>query len=377
MDATGEPSVAVRRLGQAGPTPDELLLLKAAALDVDAATAAWRRWIANNDVQTAHHRSTALLPVVAANLPADVLGTHAALAKGMRRRVWLENQLGFGMLANAVEVLTAAGIDTVVTKGAALATTVYADVGTRPMADVDLIVEPEEFARSRALLLGAGWQLLHGRDFTDIDHAVALVDHNGRQIDLHRWVLFPRFTRHPERSWHARAVPHRVNGQPTRRFAASDELVLGVVHGLLNSASATRWPLDVVQLCRAHADDPSFWPMVVGAATESRTGPLLADGLRMCRDELDVAVPAGVVADLEAAPLDRWLRLQSRLRRRGFDLEWRILRYARIAAANGGRPTVRGYLGPRWRTLRARGVGPVLGGRLARLRAARAARAAR
>jgi hypothetical protein len=362
------PSDAWRRLGRAGPNAGELELLRAATLDVDAASAAWRRWFATNVIDIAHHRSTDLLPAVAVNLPPDVLGPEADRLRGIRRRVWAANQLGFSAMAAAVDVLGAAGIEPVLVKGAALATTVYPEPGTRVMADIDLVVGSEGVDDAVEALLAAGWNRVdpvEGPFF----HAVAVVDESGCGVDVHRWVVFPRFAPVPERSWLERAVPHEVLGRRVRRLVGSDELILAVLHGMLtNSDSASRWPIDVVKLATAARGDDDFWPSVIASATELRVGPVVADGVAMCAAELGAPVPAGALEALRDAPLDGALRRHWALCRHGVTPEWRIRRYARLARSEGARPTVRGYVAPRWQAIRTRGIGTVVRGRLERAR---------
>jgi hypothetical protein len=82
---------------------------------------------------------------------------------------------------------------------------------------------------------------------------------------------------------------HPVGG--TRAMASSDELFLTVLHGVLtNSPSASRWPLDVVMLCRNSEAPSTLWASVVSAAIEARVGPVRAEALAMCRTELDAGV---------------------------------------------------------------------------------------
>ena len=367
-DGAGSPSVASRRLGRAGPKPGELELLRAATLDLEGASAAWRRWISGNVIDVAHRRSTDLLPAVAANLPPEVLGSETDRLRGMRRRLWAGNELRFGALSSAVDLLEAIGIEPVLAKGAALATTVYPKPGTRVMADVDLVIGPELLDEAVGALLGSGWTRVdpvEGPFF----HAVAVADPRGQGVDLHRWVMFPRFTPVPERSWLERAVPHEVGGQSLRRLAGSDELILAVLHGLLtNSDSASRWPIDVAKLVDASQGKDAFWLEVVASADELRVGPVAADGLAMCAEELGVPVPDNVLESLRAGPLDSGLRQHWALCRRGLTPEWRIRRYARMARFEDRQPTVLGYVGPRWRAIRTRGVGPIFGGRIERAR---------
>ena len=365
---SGAISAELRRLGRAGPNVGEMELLRAATLSDERAASAWRRWLTEFDIDDAYHRSTDLLPMIVANLDSDVLGDDRGRLNGIRRRLWADNQFGFIALGDAVAVLDAAGIAPVLAKGAALATTVYRKAGTRAMADVDLIVGPGHFDRAVELLVAAGWRRVDAVE-GPFFHAVALANAQNRQVDVHRWVMFPRFTPVPEQSWLDRAVPHQVGATHILRLTSSDELVLAVLHGLLtNSSSASRWPVDVVLLSRAIDDPGSFWAAVIDAATELQVGPVVADALAMCAAELDAAVPAEAIDDLRAAPLDRGLAVHWALCRRGVTLEWRMRRYARIARSQGRTPSPWGYVGGRAEALRTRGMRSVVNGRVARVR---------
>lgn len=363
------------RLGRAGPNDGEMELLRASTLSPPAAASAWRRWLDGHDIDVAYHRSTDLLPAVSANLGPEVLGDEADRLRGIRRRVWADNQFGLVALVDSAEILEAEGIGSVVVKGAALSTTVYTEPGTRAMADVDLLIGPENFVAACNALFAAGWKRLDAVE-GPFFHAVAVVDGAGRNVDVHKWVLFPRFSPIPERSWLERAVPHTVRGHELRRLASSDELVLSVLHGMLtNSSSATRWPIDVVQLARvAPQTEPGFWGAVVASASEMKSGPVIADALAMCRAELNADIDIEVIEQLDASPLDRGTAQHWALCRRGITLEWRMRRYARLARSEGRPPTVRGYVGPRAEAVRARGLSEVFEGRVERAKQIVAAR---
>jgi hypothetical protein len=95
---------------------------------------------------------------------------------------------------------------------------------------------------------------------------------------------------------------------------------------------------------------------------------MVADALAFCRAELAAAVPATSLDRLRSGPLDRGLAQHWALCRRGITPEWRWRRYRRLELAAGRRPTVRGYVGPRWDAIRTRGIGSVLRVRWARAR---------
>lgn len=363
-----ETSPELRRLGRAGPNAGEMELLRAATLDADQAAAAWTRWIAEFDVDTAYHRSTDLLAAVSSNVPREALGDEADRLRGIRRRSWADNQFGFQVLGDAIDLLDAAGIESILAKGAALATSVYADAGTRAMHDCDIWVGPERLAEACELLFAAGWRRLdpvEGPFF----HAVAVVAENGRSIDVHRHLVFPRFTSTPEMSWWDRAVPHEIAGRSTRRLSNADELLLTVLHGVLtNSSSASRWPIDVVVLARSADEIDGFWDAVVAAANELGVGSCVADALDMCRGELGADIAPDVIGALRAGPSDRGLAVHWALCRRGVTPEWRVRRYWHLARSQGRTPSIRGYVDGRFAAIRTRGLRSVLEGRVERVR---------
>ncbi len=98
-------------------------------------------------------------------------------------------------LRDTLEALHKGGIEPVILKGAALATTVYQGFRDRPMCDIDLLVRVEDAARSRELALAAGWlpvQEFEAADYGQHHHLPPLLDATGAiGLELHT-DLFPR-----------------------------------------------------------------------------------------------------------------------------------------------------------------------------------------
>lgn len=340
---------AERRLGRAAPTPGELDLLRAAVLGPTEAAAAWRRWRGEHDVDTANWRCHAILPAVSANVDDDALGEDADRLRGLRRRAWVVTQRQLHALTSGLRILAPVGITPIVVKGAALATTVYTQPGTRTMGDVDVVVGAEHFDVAADALVAAGWRRRDDFGHQPFMHACSLSGPGDVDVDLHRWTMFPRHSRIPETSWFGRAVEHRVGGVACRRFTTADELVLTVLHGVGPSTpSSVRWPLDVVMLARAGAvDGAAWWDAVVASAVELGVGPPLADGLRLCREELGLTVGDEVLRELAASPHDRLLTLEWRSRAVGVGMPSRARQYVDTERVAGRSPSLRGYVGMR------------------------------
>lgn len=75
----------------------------------------------------------------------------AAAVEGLR-----QEQLRY-RLAESLGTLRRAEVTPMLLKGAALLQTHYSEVRQRPMADIDLLVPPEDAPRARRALMGAGW----------------------------------------------------------------------------------------------------------------------------------------------------------------------------------------------------------------------------
>jgi hypothetical protein len=94
-------------------------------------------------------------------------------------------------LCQALDTLSAAGIEAILLKGAALGYSVYDSIVERPMADVDLLIRPECAASARALLLDAGWRWdtegLPDECYDGHHHLPPLTDAAGTgvQLELH------------------------------------------------------------------------------------------------------------------------------------------------------------------------------------------------
>jgi hypothetical protein len=91
--------------------------------------------------------------------------------------------------------LNRAGIEPIVLKGAALAETVYGSWTERPMSDIDLLLDPAELDRARAIAMRFGWRsddsVPSEAGYATHHHLPPLLDEagSGLRLELHRSVL--------------------------------------------------------------------------------------------------------------------------------------------------------------------------------------------
>ncbi len=74
---------------------------------------------------------------------------------------WFAHELAGRALRAVIELLEPEGIPVLPVKGVVLARTLYADVGERPISDVDLRVRPADLGRIERLARGRGWATRH------------------------------------------------------------------------------------------------------------------------------------------------------------------------------------------------------------------------
>jgi len=100
-------------------------------------------------------------------------------------------------LAESLHALDVAGIEVALLKGAALAHTTYPTFTDRPMADLDLLVAPEQAGRAFELMLACGWkveELQFSLDAWEAHHHLPPLSDcsgSGLRLEIHQAPLAP------------------------------------------------------------------------------------------------------------------------------------------------------------------------------------------
>jgi putative nucleotidyltransferase-like protein len=330
------------------PTEEQRLVLHAALDDEDKAIAAWRRWRQAVDFDAVDHGSTRLLPLVYRNLGPDSFDAEVAgRLKGLYRRSWSHNQLIFKRAAEAISLLEAAGISTLVTKGASLAILSYGDVGVRPMDDVDFLVPVDHTEDAIEVLSTAGWSPDHDDPlaWTQVHHSLGFAGRDSGNVDLHWFSLWQ--PANDTELWQA-SVSFELGGVATRAPSAADQLLLACVHGTpWSPLPPFRWIADAATVVRS-AEDQLDWAHLVAAAERRRLTVATGAALTYLRDEFDVAVPTQVLEQLEEVSVTRHERAAFRAACKP-DSPLRTLRmawdrYRRLRDLDTGAPRPAGFI---------------------------------
>lgn len=335
-------------------------LLRAALGDADSASSAWARWRTGTDLAAVPSSQLLLLPAVQAAHPEIVDDDAAAVIGPQRRLVWGESEALWATYRRVADITSPLEVLPIVVKGASPHLRTARGPGVRALSDVDIIVEPAHFDQVLDAVTAEGWEIGDHRD--PWSHGLTTIAPDGRLVDVHRWVMFPRYASRPETSWFERTRTVDVDGQPVRCLDPADELVLAVTHGIsTRGAPAARWPLDVDTLVAVHAAaDPRFWSRVVNSTCGCGTELQVARGLELCRTEFDVPIPPWVVQDLVASVSvrDRCRLFAHRFRNSPPGL-W--TRYRRVARAEGANASIGEFARARLSRLRAQGSAGMAG----------------
>lgn len=236
-------------------------------------------------------------------LPQHLSQLEALYHSNLGANVALLHELG-GLLAT----LAAHGIPVIVLKGAALLESVYEDIGTRCMEDIDLLVAPPDAARTAKLLKSLGYVMqtdipLRRRPHTSPHQLPGFVHPRRRSpVEVHLAFISPP-PGHAVRSgevWE-RASPCRIAAQPSRRFAAEDLLLHAALHATYMDACVGH----LYSLCDAAAILRRCrldWAAFVQRANAYRVGAYCRLYLRLARRLLGMPVPDGVLRELSRFP---------------------------------------------------------------------------
>jgi len=210
----------------------------------------------------------------------------------------------FRALTSALEALKAAGVPTIVLKGAYLAEAVYGNIALRPMSDVDLLVQREDLGQADAALVMAGFT---AREF----HLSPPEDENEfhyfntaakTMIEVHWEMTKPDY---PFRwdvglLWEA-AIPARIAGVNVLALSPEDLLIHIGVHAAIHRFAFGLRPLcDLAEVVSRLAMNWEFLGVRARASGVGRSVRLL---LALAAELLGAAIPANGLDRIDSSPL--------------------------------------------------------------------------
>jgi len=215
-------------------------------------------------------------------------------------------------LAEAIEVLAAADIEVTLLKGAALALSTYPRFADRPMADLDLMVDPGVADAAHEILQHAGWQIetasLEPDSWQDHHHLPPLADTTGSglRLELHTAPLTPG---HPFRFTSRDINESAKRIQIGSAHALVPEIHHHAVHAAIHFAYSHQFlsgRLNFFRDLSALTSRPDWsWDRFTDIATGSASQPACYWALRLARAVTGQAVPSAVLEKLSPQLGDR------------------------------------------------------------------------
>ena len=292
-----------------GRAPAELLL--AAIFGADTRSDAWRAWTAWADGSGCDSESARLLPLAYRRRdrfrpdPDDPWIHRAADAY---RSTWARNHMILRSAAAAARLLHDEGVDVMPVKGVALLERFYADVGVRPMLDVDLLVPADSLPCAVAALKAGSYAAKAELPLAFPFRSVEFTGPDGREVDLHRSLFRDPACDGDEAGRWRRTVAGTLAGAPVRDGHPADLLLHVICHGTLRfTGVCARWVPDALAILGADGFD---YDVFVAVALAEGLGPPAAAALDYLRSLAGIDVPVGVVHGLRAAPVS-WLTARS------------------------------------------------------------------
>lgn len=206
-------------------------------------------------------------------------------------------------LFRVLERFSAAGIQTLVTKGPALSVRCYGDPGMRQYGDLDLVLRESDIRRATLTMFDLGYQ--PRVPLSAIDAGKIPGEYAFRKPGTSLLVEFHTertFRYHPrqiniERLFERRATLF-IDGRNIPVLSLEDELVLICVHGAKHFWERLLWISDVAAL--VFANRPTDWGRALSVAREVGAGRILLLGLRLAADLLGADLPVQARADVES-----------------------------------------------------------------------------
>ena len=290
------------------PTFAQKLLLKACLLeDKAAALTAWHEWRSVADFKNLDPPSSRLLPLLYRSLRRHSVPEAALeIPKQKYVQTWQKNHFLFRSVFDQLGTFRKAGIPTLLLKGAALVLLHYKDLALRPMADIDVLVPPEQAASAMDLLRRAGWRLPWKRSNAEVmftHYAVGFTHESGAQIDLHWHVLDQSRAKNADARFWDHAIRAAYGDIETRTLDATDTLFHVCVHAATgDEPGCIRWVADALTILQSTAVD---WNRLLEEGKNRRFVAPLKETLQGLRQEFEAPIPHKVLRELQAMPVSK------------------------------------------------------------------------
>ncbi|MBL8876421.1 MAG: nucleotidyltransferase family protein [Phycisphaerae bacterium] len=313
------PRSAPKYPGGCWPDAGQIELLRVCLQPEEQAREAWKRWRDTVDFERVDAGSFRLLPLAFRRVSGwasdDPIRPRL---KGIYHKAWARSQMVLAGKPAILQALHAAGIQTMLLKGAALIPTVYHDVGTRPMDDFDLFVPRARARDAMNILLSRGWEseFPNREALVDSAHACHFHHPKERRVDLHWHVLHADCRPDADEDfWNGRVALH-WQGVETSTLQPADQLLHACEHGpRFNTVPPLRWLADAWNII--HAAGPALdWDRLCRQTAQRRLTLPVRLSLEWLESNIGPAAPRETLRALRAVRVSMFERIEYRLAQR-------------------------------------------------------------
>jgi hypothetical protein len=201
-----------------------------------------------------------------------------------------------GEMLKLLKLFEASGIHAIPWKGPSLAASVYGDIGLREFVDLDFLVQREQVAPARDVLISQGYrpdyQLTGSWEEAFLRYQCEHVFYHeeNREIVEIQWAIVPRYFSLPmdyNRLWE-RLEPVSFNSNQAMTLSAEDLLLVLCIHGSKHAWQRLEWICGVAELARAKKE--INWARVMERAAQVRARRMLLLGVLLAGDLLDADI---------------------------------------------------------------------------------------
>jgi len=217
-------------------------------------------------------------------------------------------------LGKILRAFQAAGIPVIPLKGACLAERVYGDIALRPMADIDLLVRPDDLVQSVGMLRTLGYD--SDQPFDPIAAKTGFQDMppmskpGSFPVEVHWTLVTPlcHANLHEdelEKLW-SRATPGTIAGVEALLLSPTDLLLHLCMHMSVHhrfNGISLRNIIDVAEVCR-HYESELNWTDFAARADRWEVAGGVHIALQLATEWTDCAVSSDALAELAGAPAD-------------------------------------------------------------------------
>ena len=214
------------------------------------------------------------------------------------------NIIIYDELKEILTVLNSAGVKVIVIAGAALAETVYPNIGLRPMSDIDLLVHKTDLSRIEQALnrIGYVWEI--GRrdeqHYHNPDPGLAV----HIEIDIHN--RLPYLDSLSLQGLWTRAVKRPLAGVETLVLSPEDTLIYTAADATIHHARISQICLDDMARIINNAERKTDWLLVTKLIRQYRLEAPLYYALGVAIKQTRINIPPWVLKAIRPVGGNRW-----------------------------------------------------------------------